>query len=476
MMNYYSTTNNHPDLRPQQLRLSPYQQQQPNSNISYQHGQVPLPQLNQHTHISHSSHPSPRVHAHPIPVQNQDFNLFTQLHHASTTTSQTSPQLNQQQLSHSHPAQPVERLSLSQNTHRRVSHPTRQDVTHVQESYTHDGRHTSTSAIIPLVPISQQATLAEPDPHADQQSPILSPPVDTTSESPLQPKLTQAEMVPPPEGTYATFDELIYHANQHAFAHGYALVIARSKKKGPHNYKKVLIACDRWGPVQHSGLRPEHLQKRKTTSKKTDCKFGVLAQESATEWKLCHRPDHLFSTHNHGPSQDMSKHAAARKLNASALAAVKVFAELGLSVKETVERIQADQPGSMIIARDVYNARAMLKREPTKFPDVDPELLPPMVMRAKMTPEERIRDECRAEVAKANKELEDSKAALEKLRHETTAEIQALKLKMMEKDRQIAKFEMFIDICNERVMVQRERIFNDGGSSASAQNDKINGT
>lgn len=279
------------------------------------------------------------------------------------------------------------------------------------------------------------------------------------------------DMTPPPEATYATFEELISHANQHAFAHGYALVIARSKKKGPHNYKKVLIACDRWGPVQHSGLRPEHLRKRSTTSKKTDCKFGVLAQEGATEWKLCHRPDASFSTHNHGPSQDMSKHAAARKLNASALAAVKVLSEAGVSVKETVERIQAVQPGTMIIARDVYNARAMLKREPSKFPEIDPELLPPIFTRAKLTSEEKIRDECRVELARANKDLEETRNALEKLRQDTTAIINDLKQKIVEKDKQITKFEMFIDICNERVMAQRERIFNDGNPVSSARSN-----
>jgi hypothetical protein len=36
------------------------------------------------------------------------------------------------------------------------------------------------------------------------------------------------------------------------------------------------------------------------------------------------------------------------------------------------------------------------------------------------------------------------------------------------KDKMIQKFEMFIDICNERVMVQRERLEKEGEPSGTA--------
>lgn len=260
-------------------------------------------------------------------------------------------------------------------------------------------------------------------------------------------------MIPPPEGSYATFDELMHFANQHAFAHGYALVIARSKKKGLKAFKKVLIACDRWGPVQHSGMRPEHLRKRNTTSKKTDCKFGFHAVESATEWKLIYRQESSALVHNHGPSLDMSKHAAARKLNPAAMAAIKMYSDAGLSVKETVEQIHIAQPGAMVIARDVYNARALLKREPARFPTmtVNPSPQPSIVTRPQISPEQKIRDECRQEVAKAKEETDAARR-----------EIEELKKQIATKDKMIEKFEMFIDICNGRVMAQRERLTDDG--------------
>ncbi len=79
-------------------------------------------------------------------------------------------------------------------------------------------------------------------------------------------------------------------------------------------------------------------------------------------------------------------------------------------------------------------------------------VLPPTIYkRATMTPEERFRDDCRMEVAKAKEELEREKA-------ERKAETDDLRRQLAEKEKMIEKFEMFIDICNGRVMMQRERL------------------
>lgn len=42
-----------------------------------------------------------------------------------------------------------------------------------------------------------------------------------------------------------------------------------------------------------------------------------------------------------------------------------------------------------------------------------------------------------------------------------------LREELANKDKMIQKFEMFIDICNERVMVQRSRLEIEGGPSAT---------
>ena len=73
-----------------------------------------------------------------------------------------------------------------------------------------------------------------------------------------------------------------------------------------------------------------------------------------------------------------------------------------------------------------------------------------------MTFEEKLRAELRTEVDNAQKEVA-------KMKQEWQAEVEDLKAQLREKDKMIQKFEMFIDICNERVMVQRERLADGDG-------------
>lgn len=78
-----------------------------------------------------------------------------------------------------------------------------------------------------------------------------------------------------------------------------------------------------------------------------------------------------------------------------------------------------------------------------------------------MTFEEKLRAELRTEVANAQAEVS-------KVKEEWRKEVEQLKEQLVMKDKQIQKFEMFIDICNERVMVQRERLADgEGGASAT---------
>lgn len=269
------------------------------------------------------------------------------------------------------------------------------------------------------------------------------------------PPLEIAQMTRPPEGTFATFEALLASANQHAFAHGYAFVIGRSKKKNKLGLKKVLLSCDKGGTSHHKMLPLDsELRKRKTTSRKTGCEFGVYAIESQQEWSLKYRPDANCAVHNHGPSKSVTEHPAARKLNPTAIAAVKAMKDAGVSAQDTLKEIQREQPGTLLIARDVYNARAALRREPERV--IDPAITPgngqPQIYRrATMTPEERLRDDLRMEVTKAKEEVDRVKA-------ECNKEIQKLRDQLLEKDKQIEKFEMFIDICNQRVMFQREKL------------------
>jgi len=77
-----------------------------------------------------------------------------------------------------------------------------------------------------------------------------------------------------------------------------------------------------------------------------------------------------------------------------------------------------------------------------------------------MTFEEKLRAELRTEVAKAQAETEQ-------VRQQWMKEVEELRDELKNKDKMIQKFEMFIDICNERVMAERFRLEGEGSSSVS---------
>jgi len=133
----------------------------------------------------------------------------------------------------------------------------------------------------------------------------------------------------------------------------------------------------------------------------------------------------------------------------------------GVSVKETLEILHRDNPTVRYLPRDIYNARAAIKRDPSRVDATAMDTLPTFYKKPPLTFEEKLRAELRTEVDNAQKEVA-------RLKQEHLAEVEDLKAQLREKDKMIMKFEMFIDICNERVMVQRERLADGDGGPPSA--------
>ncbi|KAI8958672.1 hypothetical protein F5Y11DRAFT_335471 [Daldinia sp. FL1419] len=133
----------------------------------------------------------------------------------------------------------------------------------------------------------------------------------------------------------------------------------------------------------------------------------------------------------------------------------------GIGVTQTLEILQQQNPHVPLLPRDIYNARAAINRNPQKVEAGIAEQRPTIYSKPAPSAEERIRSDLRRELARVKEELsrvkEDSRKELEELRE-----------KLREKDKMIEKFEMFIDICNERVMVQRERLNDTGGVNGGA--------
>ncbi|KAK2624402.1 hypothetical protein QTJ16_006352 [Diplocarpon rosae] len=267
------------------------------------------------------------------------------------------------------------------------------------------------------------------------------------------PEPVQGEMLSaPPAGSFPTFEALFSFAQAHALAHGYAFVIGRSKRDN-RGLKKVFLICDRGGTNKEKV--PGEQRQRKTKSRKCGCEFGVFGLEQKSAWLLRGRIDGEHLSHNHPPSESPTEHPGARKLDPKAVAAVKALEENGVSVKETLEILHRENPSVRYLPRDIYNARAAIKRDPSRVEATAMEQLPTFYKKPPLTFEEKLRAELRTEVANAQAETEKVKEAWRR-------ETDDLKEQLKQKDKQIQKFEMFIDICNERVMVQRERLTADG--------------
>lgn len=286
-------------------------------------------------------------------------------------------------------------------------------------------------------------------------------------------------MSPPPEGgSYPTLEAVQKAVLRYCTSVGYAVVIGRSKKTVP-GLKKVLFVCDRAGKPPNR-VSPE-FRKRKTSSRKCDCPFGFFAIEQRTQWTIRYRPDPTHLQHNHGPSESPSHHPAARKLDSKMVAAVKSLKEsgaycqlqascmtftkenAGAGVSETLQILQTENPDCRLLPRDIYNARAAINRNPQKVSADLAENRPAIYSKPHQSPEDRIRADLRRELAKAREDLKVVESEKQK-------EIDTLKAKLEEKDKIIEKFEMFIDICNQRVMVQRERLAGPEGSPAAGGN------
>lgn len=132
-----------------------------------------------------------------------------------------------------------------------------------------------------------------------------------------------------------------------------------------------------------------------------------------------------------------------------------------MGVTQTLEILQQENPHVPLLPRDIYNARAAINRNPQKVEAGIADKRPAIYSKPAPTPEERIRSDLR-------RELQTAKNDYKKLKEDSQKEIDDLKEKLREKDKMIEKFEMFIDLCNQRVMLQRHKLDSgDGNTEAS---------
>jgi hypothetical protein len=162
--------------------------------------------------------------------------------------------------------------------------------------------------------------------------PLQSPELPT--DTPQAPK----SMPLPPEAIYSSKEELYTSIQAWAAQHYYAFRIRRSTKIHSGSRTKITYNCDRCGPPPPE-IHPQkhlHARTRQTTTRKTGCKFSVIAiQRIDMQWELRCRPGAEYSTHNHPPSQSISSHPAHRKLLQGEINQVKSLYNVGKSIQTT---------------------------------------------------------------------------------------------------------------------------------------------
>ncbi|KAG6989701.1 PKS-NRPS hybrid synthetase [Fusarium oxysporum f. sp. conglutinans] len=163
----------------------------------------------------------------------------------------------------------------------------------------------------------------------------------------------------PPEGIYESRESLLAAINSWAKPRGYAFTTGKSLKTSSGRIK-VIFACDRNKlPPSTSTTR-----QRRTCSRRTGCKFSVLAKQSldGNTWVLSHRPDKEYAHHNHPPSPDASAHPAHRQLNERDAAIISSLTTAGAAPRD-IRTYLHNSSDTLATQQDIYNRIAATRRD-----------------------------------------------------------------------------------------------------------------
>jgi hypothetical protein len=163
----------------------------------------------------------------------------------------------------------------------------------------------------------------------------------------------------PPEGVYESRESLLAAINNWAKPRGYAFTTGKSTKTA-NGRIKVVYACDRNKLPPSTSIERE----RKTSSRRTGCKFSVLAKQSLDRltWVLSYRPDRDYASHNHPPSEEPSAHPAHRRFHKRDITAVTDLARSGAAPRD-IRTYLLNHSDTLATQQDIYNQIAAAKRD-----------------------------------------------------------------------------------------------------------------
>lgn len=165
---------------------------------------------------------------------------------------------------------------------------------------------------------------------------------------------------PPPSRSYSNIETLVYAVNQHARGEGYAVVKERTKKNKDNKVYKVYLRYDRGG--KYVDKSQPGRRTRDTGTRLINCPFPVTGtvQENGF-WKVEARN----AEHNHFPSLFASGHSAHRQLSLTinVRQSIADMITAGIQPRPILSSLRQEASDLLLSARDVYNARADIRRQ-----------------------------------------------------------------------------------------------------------------
>ncbi|KJZ68513.1 hypothetical protein HIM_12097 [Hirsutella minnesotensis 3608] len=168
---------------------------------------------------------------------------------------------------------------------------------------------------------------------------------------------------PPIPGPAAvSVDALQSHVNEFAKENGFG-VIRRNGSGSQTRKTRYVFHCDRYGEPR----MPRGAGLRQRRSRKCGCKWKVIAEALERNdymWTLRAFADLQHSQHNHHRAMSVSAHPVHRRLTDSVKATIETTSRrVGIRARDVRGIVQEKHRGTHYTRRDIYNARALLRRE-----------------------------------------------------------------------------------------------------------------
>jgi len=157
----------------------------------------------------------------------------------------------------------------------------------------------------------------------------------------------------PPITSFETRDDLYRYCKDYAKTNGYMLSISNSVPS-----RNVILVCDRAG-FQRRRVDRSEPQKR-TTSIKTGCQFKIYGFKEEDKWTF-KIPENCES-HNHEIT-DLIGHPQFCQLKESDITTIRALSSSNVAPREILTTLRLSNSNSIVRQRQIYNARAKIKRE-----------------------------------------------------------------------------------------------------------------